>query len=164
VRCRPTFPFIALSSAAEPPHERHASTLPIYPVPSRDVAPAATRAPLGAISSAIQKIGNPTGVDTEVVSGIGKISFGYLDEILLGAQPTSLGTSVAITSRQPYDGMPNILGEYWKPSLQEAAVTRLSEMISTPDPSRITDEATHLTLQVHCPPAMPVRFLRSSLC
>src|SRR6266699_1508007 len=38
------------------------------PAPSRDAAPAATRAPLGAISGPIPEIANPTGVDTEVVS------------------------------------------------------------------------------------------------
>ena len=54
MRCRATFPFVALSSATEPPHERHASALP-SPVPRRDVASAAARAPLGAISSAFPR-------------------------------------------------------------------------------------------------------------
>src|SRR5439155_8329364 len=50
--CRATSPFVALSSAAEPPHKRHGSVQPNIPVPSRDVAPAATRALLRAIPSA----------------------------------------------------------------------------------------------------------------
>ncbi len=86
--CRATFPSVALSTAAEPPHERHGSTLPM-PVPSRDVAPAATTAPLGAISSPIPEIANPTGVDTEVVSDTrhhaGSV-LGYVNQILERSQ------------------------------------------------------------------------------
>ena len=33
----------------------------------------------------------PDRLDTEDISGIGKISFGYLDEVLLGTQASSLG-------------------------------------------------------------------------
>src|SRR6476659_642715 len=42
------FRFVALSTAAEPPHDGHGSTLPQKPTPSRDVAPAVTGARLRA--------------------------------------------------------------------------------------------------------------------
>jgi hypothetical protein len=37
------------------------------------------------------EIANPTGVNPEVVSGIGRISFGCVDEILLGSATSRSG-------------------------------------------------------------------------
>jgi hypothetical protein len=71
------------------------------------------------------EIANPTGVDTEVVSGIGKISFGYLTKSSLERSQLTWEGSVAGDISTAKDGPPNILGEYWKPSLQESAVERI---------------------------------------
>jgi hypothetical protein len=67
VRCRATFPFVALSSATEPPHERHASALPI-PGPTSRCRLSSRQSAAGSDFKRLPKIANPTGVDTEVVS------------------------------------------------------------------------------------------------
>src|SRR5215469_4802052 len=107
------------------------------------------------------EIANPIGVDTEVVSksGIGQDQFRLPRRILLGTQQLLFGRSVAAEFRRPIRCHAQIfLGEDGKPLLEEAAGRQkaLSAMISPPDPSRITDEAIHLSLQVHNLPAMPV--------
>jgi hypothetical protein len=90
VRSRVTSPFIALSSAAEPPHELHGSALP-NPRPKLICRASSHQSAAGNRFKRHSEIANPTGVDTEVVFRHGKISFGYLDEILLGTQPTFSG-------------------------------------------------------------------------
>ena len=67
MRCRATFPFVALSSATEPPHERHASALPI-PGPTSRCRLSSRQSAAGSDFKRLPKIANPTGVDTEVVS------------------------------------------------------------------------------------------------
>jgi hypothetical protein len=69
VRCRATFPLVALQAL----RSRHTS-VSVYPlgqpVLGRDGASAATGALLGSDIKRLPEIANPTGVDTEVVSHI----------------------------------------------------------------------------------------------
>jgi hypothetical protein len=73
-----------IGSPAEPPHELHGSALPQKPGLGRDGVSAASGALLEGDIKRLSEIASPTGVNTEVVSRIGRISFGCLDEILLG--------------------------------------------------------------------------------